>query len=502
MKKTLKKLAAIASIAFVGMIGTASAAVIQKTINMCGASAQADFWVQAGEAIVTDTYGCTAVAKDWRTNKGNLIIRGTGCVLDGPGDTGHNDTIYVRYLASNSDGGCHNYDCKPLAYADPATCGFTGTPGTCTGTVSAPCMMGCADVPCNTLCAPYTRGWATGYAGYVAAGSNDSGQSNFNASCIQVTPAHSFSGIIVPFGFIANNAVTHKVCDYTAVEAALAGRPNPHHWAYNKDGWECATVEGGGELACRGDFKCVDNVCQDGNQGTGNARTCTTAADCKYGRAGTGEVVPTCIEKPLDNVSRLMVLHIFSNAVDNWNDFGTSFPNLTITKCMRHAGSGTHQTLLDTVARGDVIISRFSGAANNIWHYSSSSNLTFDCVDRFPGAIGYVDADKAMLQNNIGMGDSLGIHQLKYDGVAPSRYDVTNGKYNFWAAQTCFMDDCVPDEEQGYLTAIQNQSANPQYLTFDNFGQSAYFWATAAEMKVYKTNNDPKDYPKSKPTRP
>ncbi|MFO7740464.1 MAG: hypothetical protein R6V46_18440 [Desulfatiglandaceae bacterium] len=490
----MKKIFAIAIIALCGMIGTASAAVITRDINMCGASAQADFWIKAGGAVVEETYDClsTDQATCTKSDGGDtLIIRGNDCVLDGPGDPNHNDTIYVQYNISNSGGGCNNYDCQPLEYCKPATCNWAA--GTCPDIETADCQLGCADVPCNTLCAPYTRGWSGGYAGYVA---NPSGATNFYAPCDQITPDHSFTGVIVPFGFIANNAVTHHVCDYTAVEAALDDRPFEAHWAYYKEGWECDPDEDPA-LSCRGDFKCLDGVCQDGNQGTAAQKTCSQAWECKY-----EDVVPTCVQKPLDNVSRLMVLHIFSNAVDNWNDFGPSFPDLTIVKCMRHAGSGTHQTLLDTVARGDVIISRFSGTANNIWHYKSSSALTTDCVDRFPGGIGYVDADKVMYRSGIGMGESLGVHQLKYQGVAPSRYDVASGKYNFWAAQTCFMDDCVEAVDQALLTAIQTQAAESQYLSFENFGQSAYFWATEGDMKVYKNNNDPKDFPRSKIPRP
>jgi hypothetical protein len=496
-RKIMKKIFVITIIALFGMISTASAAVLTRDVNMCGASAQADFWVVAGEAVVQDTYGCTATAKDWYGSQSNLIIRGTGCAID---DAAHDDTIYVRYLASNSDGGCNNYACVNQAYADPTKCQFTED-GSCTGTVNVPCQMGCADVPCNTLCAPYTRGWEAGYSGYLAAGGDGTGASTFTASCIQTTPDFTFTGVVVPFGFIVNNAVTHNVCDYTAVEAELASRPHEAHWAYYKDGWECDPGEAGGALSCRGDFKCVDGVCQDGNQGEANQKTCTEAYECKYGDE-QGETVPTCAEKPLDNISRLMALHIFSNAVDNWNDFGPSFPDLTIVKCMRHAGSGTHQTLLDTVARGDVSISRFSGAANNIWHYKSSSTLTTDCVDRFPGGIGYVDADKIMYRSGLGSGNSLGVHQLKYQGAAPSRYDVAWGKYNFWAAQTCFMDDCVEANDQAILTAIQNQASDPVYLSFDNFGQSSYFWATEGDMNVYKTSNDPKDYPRSTFPRP
>jgi ABC-type phosphate transport system substrate-binding protein len=214
----------------------------------------------------------------------------------------------------------------------------------------------------------------------------------------------------------------------------------------------------------------------------------------------------SCEARPLKNVSRLMVLHIFSDAVDNWRDFGPSFPDLAIVKCMRHGGSGTHQTLINTVFRGEATLATFTdeypadqGAAGKdyVWHYKSSSDLTRDCVAYYAGGIGYVDADKIMYRSKIAptvepanWAGNLGITQLMYQGVAPSRLAVGMGKYNFWAQQRCFLngDTCATGTEYDILSSVMDGAADPSKLTVARFGQRAFFWATQGEMRAEKVN--------------
>ena len=99
MFKKLCKIATI-GIAALGLAGTASADVY--TVNMCGASAQADFWTTAGATVVEETFSCSDAALDGIDDK-NLIVRGQNCDA---GQGTQPDTIYVRYNVSNSSGGC------------------------------------------------------------------------------------------------------------------------------------------------------------------------------------------------------------------------------------------------------------------------------------------------------------------------------------------------------------------------------------------------------------
>ncbi|MFO7740422.1 MAG: hypothetical protein R6V46_18230 [Desulfatiglandaceae bacterium] len=469
------------SIALATIFGmTAAASAATYTVNMCGASAQAGFWEASGAAVVVDEYNCDSGVLDWETgNDKNLIIRGLNCTVDSTGTK--DDTVYVRYLASNSATGCNNYTCGSQNYALPSSCSFNpASPGSCTQTEADECQLGCADVPCPAFNAS-TRG----------AGSNCS-----TGGLVQVGPiaytadTEIFQGVVVPFGFIVNDAVTHSVCDYTAVYDDIAVRPNPGdvEWAYNKDGWQCDPDKAD---ACRGDYKCIDGFCQDGI----GTRTCVTAADCKE------TICPTCVRKPLDNLSLLQVCHIFSGAVDNWRDFGPAFSEVPVTRCMRMAGSGTHQTMINAVMDlcGLSILTRT--APPYTCHYTSSTDLT-RCVDNASGGIGYADADKAMFTSGL----NNGVHQLKLNGSAPSRYDIASGKYLFFSSQVCFMDPTIAACHTGadaldaaILREIQTRAANPTYLAFSNFEQRAYFWATQDEMLVERLNGDPRNFPTNVP---
>jgi hypothetical protein len=495
MKKML--VMAIALAAVFGVAASASAA--DYTVNMCGASAQAGFWEASGAAVVEDTYNCNGGAVlDWEAgNDKNMIIRAQGCTVDATGT--NDDTVYVRYLASNSITGCENYTCGTQTYVVPTSCNYDPlNPGSCNATEDDACQLGCSDVPCDDFDAR-TIGNDDGCHG--------TGLAVYNATSVALTAeTETFQGVVVPFGFIVNNAVTHHVCDYTNVDADIATRPSAAHWAYNKAGWQGDPTESEA-LACRGDYKCLDDVCQDGYQGTDQQTTCSDASECKE------LIVPTCVQEPLDNVNLLMVCHIFSGAADNWRDFGPGFPELPITRCMRHAGSGTHQTMINSIidlCPGITLTNRTE--MDNVCHYKSSSDLSRDCVGDYAGGIGYVDADKVMFRSGFDSGDDkggsgitvAGAHQLTFNGSAPSRYDVASGKYLFFSSQVCFMDDTLTcfdganDLDGDILRAIQTTAANPTYLAFENFGQRAYFWATQGEMLVERLNGDPKNFPTNK----
>ena len=482
MKKLFTIAVAIAAV--IGMVGSASAATY--TINQCGASAQAGFWEASGAAVVQAAFGCTSAELDG-TDDNNLIIGATGCDV-GAGTAP--DTVYVRYQVVNSSYGCTNYDCETSSgWADPATCTFDGTPFDCTGTVDAACQIGCADVACEEITAT-TYGYEGGRAGSPIGGGSDPFTLHGNAAGYPTTADTFYGGVVVPFGFIVNNSVVENVCTYDGLSAEA-------HLAYDKRGWACDPDETD-LLSCRGTYKCVDTdesgtgVCMDGNQTADLDATivaeeteCTDASDCEINTVGP-TVTLGCEEEPMKNITRLMALHIFSDQVTNWADFGPSFDNLAIVKCARHGGSGTPQTLLDTVFRGDAIFKTVT-ALNSFWHYKSSSDLTRDCVAYYDGGIGYVDADKVMFRSKI----SDGIHQLKYQGAAPSRQAVANGKYNFWAAQQCFLDStagCYEAQDLAIINAIQTQAADPSFLDYAGFGQRAYFWATQGEMQVSKTS--------------
>jgi ABC-type phosphate transport system substrate-binding protein len=188
------------------------------------------------------------------------------------------------------------------------------------------------------------------------------------------------------------------------------------------------------------------------------------------------------------------VLLLFSGQIKNWNQFGPYFPNLPVVLCMRHGGSGTHATLENGVFRGDAVMvtNTVPVGPNYIWHHTSSTDLTDSCVETNAGSIGYVDADKAL-----GIDDTGHIHQMKYQGVEPTRGKIVNCEYNYWAAQNIFWDpDCI-ETAGDYPSAVRTQivndlmayAADSANLTPALFGERAKFWATQAEMNCAKAND-------------
>ncbi|MDY6905461.1 MAG: hypothetical protein SWH61_12325 [Thermodesulfobacteriota bacterium] len=394
-------------------------------------------------------------------------------------------------------------------------------------------------------------------------------------------------GIVVPFGFSVNNKVTKTRCVEPTDPTGDAV-----HMAYSKWGWQCvpgaqACVNGtcedgvtsctqntryvmdtsgnivlasgacpvdatraaaGQSNDCVGYYKCdhgayySDNPdatvndytgysktggeCLDGNQGTSLAKTCTTPKDCKADIADT-----ECMQQPIDNISRLQALLIFSGQVNNWKAFGPWYPDLPIVQCMRHAGSGTHATLDKAIFRGDramitetvaaayvndymdwagdpfladwrecevdgvcgtgvntphAAATNHTGEEATVWHYKSSTDLTYDCVDWYDGGIGYIDADKVL-----GNDDSSHSHTIKLEGVEPTREKVKFGEYVYWSAQQCQYDaNVVPAVEQNIIEGLVAYAANPANLSNAAFGTSADWWATSGdEMRVKKISD-------------
>jgi hypothetical protein len=272
---------------------------------------------------------------------------------------------------------------------------------------------------------------------------------------------------------------------------------------------------------CVSYFKCAGDpkVCQGGYK---KGVSCTKPADCPSHAPGNlgvntvpgeGTIEATeCTEMPIDNVSRLMVLHIFSGAVDNWQDFGPWYPDLPIVRCMRHGGSGTHATLEMTVFRDDASLatdttpngdtSNFDwlftespaasdpyGHAGATWHYKSSTDLLTDCIDFFWGGIGYLDCDKIINDPT-----TQNVHDLKFQGVECRREKVAFGEYNYWSDQICFYSkNVVTDTKEQSLIANLLNITDPSLINNVDFGVSANYWATPGEMQLTKPL--PTDYP-------
>ncbi|MDY6822761.1 MAG: hypothetical protein SWH68_03040 [Thermodesulfobacteriota bacterium] len=562
--------------------GSASAA----TYNVVGggASAQGQFWRTAGEAFMRNELHCNSVILEGTTadQEEDAVLHGENCDAGAYGLSA-GDEVNISYLEEASYFGCQKaVDSQIITVVDPATCDFTtGKDWDCTGTRQIAMDVGCADVRCTSI-DQTSEGWEDGrradygdnenYIENCETGDCDATWTSYgnpngygwDASQNMVEK----EGIVVPFALGVNNSVTKTSCtepkDLTGDNA---------HMAYNKWGWQCVpgaqacmdgycedtsdactqntryVLDGSGNVVlasgacpvsttlaavdqsndCVGYYKCDhggsvgspewtdEGTCAGGpNYG----QSCQTAQEC------AGDIANTeCVAQPIDNLSRLQALLIFSGEVNNWKTFGPWYPDLPIVQCMRHAGSGTHATWDKAIFRGDKSFltstvvadlgdNNWSGKVDwkecevaglcgtpantphpnatsatgddvTVWHYRSSTDLTYDCIDFYDGGIGYIDADKIL-----GHDDTSDCHTIKLEGVEPTREKVKFGEYIYWSAQQCQYDaDSVDAVDQYIIEGLMDYAADAGNLTNEAFGTSADWWATSGEMTVTKTSD-------------
>jgi len=181
---------------------------------------------------------------------------------------------------------------------------------------------------------------------------------------------------------------------------------------------------------------------------------------------------------PFDNLSQIMVAHIFAGGVDNWNDFDPTLPSLPIVRCLRHAGSGTHATFHGQIMpKGQNLPgSQIPGSA---WFYESSSDI-MKCPNELSGAIGYADADADTAVD--ANGDPLypNVKRLDYQGFSADDENIVNGLYQFWAAQYLYVDEIQTGSP---IDKLATWAADP-----DNMPAARDpFWSAQDEMNVGKT---------------
>jgi len=217
------------------------------------------------------------------------------------------------------------------------------------------------------------------------------------------------------------------------------------------------------------------NVTMKTCDGGGNSgEMCISAEDCPDS---------TCSAKELDNISREMLVQIFSGNAWYWSDFGAGFPDAPITICMRHAGSGAHAMLDHAIMHnqwGAGLASAESAADPIIWFNDSSSDMmkcitnfqTTDADDTSWYAIGYAKADWL---ENVGPGYAPYAYSPKYNGFKATRVNIRNGIYDWWSNQWMYV---VPGESTNnriVIRALVDFISNPANI-------HDRYWATQAEM--------------------
>jgi hypothetical protein len=209
---------------------------------------------------------------------------------------------------------------------------------------------------------------------------------------------------------------------------------------------------------------------------------CASVSDCPG--------ATSCTAKSLDNISREMMVEIFSGQAFYWNDFGAGFPAEPITVCLRHAGSGTHATLDHAVMnkKWGAGLLQAESAADPIAYFNDGSSDEMKCISSNKGAItpafyaiGYADADQLLAKPEY----APYVYSPKYNGFAPTRVNIRNGLYDWWSAQWMYMDPNEDSAIKAVVTDLVAYAANPANIPTTK----AKYWAAQDEMVWFKDSD-------------
>lgn len=487
-----------------GLLAMASLASAETfNVRIYGASAQKKFWTTAAPSFLSNVLDCDDFEEygdvDGDDDFGGT--RGIQCNVDNVDDGNdgdlNDDEVFFHYAAKASFDGVLSVQNQRFEDGSTFECGTEFGQREFGNNACFPGVSGTCDVACQDV----TIG-----ASDVSGAAFTQSSSGFDITDWRATDDADFEGpisrtfsgisalstfknpIVVPFGFFANKSVTVSRCEAPVVTADST---------YPKWGNPCDPDASNNSADCIGYTSCVSDACVGGANPGGDC-SANGVFDCPD--AALAET--SCVAKPISDISRLQAVLIFSGQVNNWSAFGTGFPTLDIVRCMRHAGSGTHATFDIQIFKGTgQAPASATDASTNTWLHSSSSDLA-KCIDIWDGAVGYLDADKNIksTKNNT--------VALKYQGYLPTRENIKNGNYNFWAAQFTYYS--LPELQSGTteypagteelvlgataegdsydgLLVWAGQEAN---LTTANFGPRALYWATQDEMNVEKANSD------------
>jgi len=221
--------------------------------------------------------------------------------------------------------------------------------------------------------------------------------------------------------------------------------------------------------------------------GVDDGEMCQTLSDCGDGATG-------CTAKPVANISREMMVNIFSGQATMWSDFGAGFPAQPITVCLRHAGSGTHATIDHAVMNnkwGGQLMVFENAAAPIAWFNDGSSdmmkcvtaNKTTDINNTDVYAIGYADADQLEAKPEY----APYAYRPKYNGYNPTRVNIRNGLYDWFSAQWLYEDPNEPNYSLTHQVVLDLNAfaANPAKIP----STKAKYWASQDEMVFFKNSD-------------
>lgn len=380
MKKTINTVLMFAAVVSAASIANAA----PSRVDMYGASAQKDYWLEMGGDFMINEMGC--VGADRATLAGDTnytIVKGFNCntlpLIDGS-TTVHEDAYITYYSGASFEGVLAGAEKAPLPgndanacaaasenkdryVIDPTTCVFDNnwaTTDSCTSRACNDIEMGTSDVYVTSFKQAsdgYKKGHLNG--GPYTVDLNDNTYSSLKAEIEEEINAGTLTveyPTVVPFAFFVNPGVTG-----------------------------------------------------------------------------------------VTNLTRTQALNIYSNTLNSWDQVPsyTGTAGKGIVKCLRHAGSGTHSTLDMVVFRDDLgkpgtsLIQYDDSSLTGYTFFNFSSSDMKNCLAANGGhsdayAVGYMDADqenKAPTQYRM----------LKYQGANPYAAEIQNGVYDFWSKQNIYM---------------------------------------------------------------
>ena len=416
-------------------------------INIYGASAQWTFW--------------NSLANDYLASQGCTTI--TGPVVDSTGKHG----ITSGTGAGNCAAGIN------IRYSSKASYdGVFATMGSCNGQTGCnPDPDGCGaqsrkmitSTSDSTLtCQPITIGASdvapasfTQASHGLLVGPLGGAQTDnvFTGITIPANVTAAHGGIVVPFGFFLNNSVQLSKC---------VGGPNAG-------------------------LQCND----------------TTAP----GFCGTG----TCTIGNVDNVSREMVVNIFSGgSAYFWSDFGDGYSvtgktrqvNDYIVACIRHAGSGTVATLDYSVMNKKwgaglaVNAQPTLGGAFETVYFNNGTPDEMNCINGSGawsgvGAIGFADGDILIPATGL-TNPYTSTYAVAYNGFLPERVNVRNGLYDFFTNEWLFINTATYPGGSAQNTQFNNliaYASDPTHITAATLQGKANYWTSVKEMKFNKSTD-------------
>jgi len=318
--------------------------------------------------------------------------------------------------------------------------------------------------------------------------------SNDPITAASLSGFNSYNPMIVPFAFYAHNDVTLSKCSagIYANQQCTAGSGATSSDCPNGPLSSCTYNSTDKKYECAG--------------GVNAGSVCKSSNDCpaSYG---------ACTAAPLDNISKIEAILIFSRQATFWTDLGMGYaggPAATgaITACYRVAGSGTHATLDYGVmkAKGYGLATLPNAGASSTQVFNDGTGAEMTCVNGTLGAIGYADADQALSMNplwtalgNTGNAKYASTMPLKFEGIMPSRRAIRNGEYdNFYSKEWIFQDPTSPTFTGAHSafmlslvtngsTGLMDQLSTPGAIDATD---RASFWAAFGETNGAVVNNE------------